>query len=328
MKILYLTDRLGVHDERFLAALRHAGHTATAASLGDDGRWVIADSGRVCDADDLLAVRHDVIQFGPLAIAAHARPFLGAGPVVAVCWGTEGFTLDDDPTRALLAMAAVVVCDCEAIEQRLVTLGARPSTVLRVAWGIDLDRFDRRPRLPAGPERRIVATRAWEPFYAHDVVLRALAAARDAGHTDLRLTLYGAGSVGADLRALAHALGLAGVVAFHEPVAEHALLDVLGSCSGWVNAAPCDGTSISLLQAIAAGADIVTTDVVCAREALGPVPARLFPAGDVAALAHALCSVSPPGVDAVATRWRWLEAFGDWRVNRKRYVAAVEACAR
>jgi glycosyltransferase involved in cell wall biosynthesis len=318
--VLYATDTYGIHDDRFVSALGAASHVVDVATRFSSENWLVA--GQVSTGDALARAGYDLVQLGPLALAPHAGPFLDRVPVMAICWGSEAFVLADDATRTLLASAAAVLCDCAAVGERLVDLGADRTRMTVFPWGIDLERFHPPAATSIGGWRTLVSTRSWEPFYAHDLTIRALRAARAAGADDLRLRLYGGGSEEGALRSLIEELDLAEMVDLLPPVEEGSLAEILGRATAWVNAAPSDGICISLLQAMACGADVLTTDVPCAREAVGPFPAAFFEPGDIDALASLMVAAERPVPRREARHW--LETYADWSRNSRIFVRAVE----
>lgn len=325
--VVYLKDRLGIHDRRFVDALREGGYTVTAATWRERDGWRFTDGG-VTTTLGLLDLGPDVLQVGPLPVAAQVVPLLGSVPTMAVCWGSDAYGPIGDDERAVLAGSAAVLCDCTHIGRRLIEHGADPARVVCFAWGIDLGLF----RRPPGHDLQhrgecFVTTRSLEPLYDNATVLRALSLAggRAAG---TRLRVYGDGSEKAELAALARELCVSERVDFLDPVAEDELADVFLGATAWINAARSDGTCISLLQALACGCGVVTTDLECAREAVGPASALFFPAGDAAALARQMETARPLSQEEYEDVRRWLAEFADWRENRLRYLEAVERLHR
>lgn len=323
-RLLYLKDRLGIHDERFLSALRAAGHLVRSAHL-DGKMW--NSEGRTASIEELLVDSPvpDAVQVGPLPLAGIVAEAISRHPLIAVCWGSDGFVALTPAERRALREASVVITDCSLIVERLVDAGAARERVHHFAWGIDLELFHPPESHTASFDtaKQFVATRALEPLYRYPVVLRALRTALDRG-LDCRLSIYGNGSEGEALRDLVARLDLGEHVAFFDPVPERDLAEVFREATAWVNAARTDGISISLLQALACGAGAVTTDLECAREAAGTAEVHFFPRDDDHALATALIEVDRPEREAAADTRGWLEHFADWKRNAERYVAAVE----
>lgn len=317
MRVLYVSDSFGIHDDRFTTALLDRGHEVTIA-VGTRGAWDI--DGRPSTTLDFSIA--SVVQVGPLPLLADIDPPPDV-PVVATCWGRDAFEPLAGKAQQILRSAATVICDCRVAAERLTDLGVDPQRIVSFPWGIDLTTFRPPVDRPADQEKRFVTTRAWTAFYRHELVLEAVAGLYARGEA-ITIDLYGSGPAEDALRRRTTELGLTAVVTFRPPVAERDLAKVLAEATAWVNAAPLDGVCISLLQAVACGCGVVTTDLACAREAAGPAEVGYFPTGDRAALLSLLASARRPDLAAVATGRRWLEAYADWAVNAVRYVDTVE----
>jgi glycosyltransferase involved in cell wall biosynthesis len=151
---------------------------------------------------------------------------------------------------------------------------------------VDLSHFRFRERRGLKPQ--LLSIRNLEPYYRVDVILRALALVRRR-RPDARLTVAGYGSEERRLRELADALHIADAVRFvgrTEPDRVPALFD---EHDLFVNASELDNQPVSILEAFAAGAPVVTTGA-------GDIPAmvahgergRLVPTDDPAGLANAV----------------------------------------
>lgn len=278
MRILYLRDYLTVHDHRFLRAIQSQGHVPVVVCLEADSR------GNPCRSGDLLGMHASVEQIAAIAAdksvdLVHAGPVHTVAcaaassippelPLVVVSWGRDVLHDCDDNSRyldqALVAIdrASVVLADCEAVKRRI--LEWRPGIgvpFVLFPWGVDLKRFDA-DALATGMEKRrvlgwttrpvFISTRSWEPIYGVDLLVAAFADLLPR-HSDARLILIGDGSqreriIGEiDRRGVAGSIHLAGAVREQDLPAWYAAADV------YVSSSRCDGSSVSLLEAMATG---------------------------------------------------------------------------
>jgi glycosyltransferase involved in cell wall biosynthesis len=88
----------------------------------------------------------------------------------------------------------------------------------------------------------------------------------------------------------------------------------------YLSCAPCDGTSVSLLEALAVGLPIIVTDHPGNRAWVQPgLNGWLWTAGDPRGFAIALvraCQLTPSEREAIRQRNRWLaEERADWDCN-------------
>ena len=312
LRVVQLAEDENVHHRRFAQALRDRGH---------DVRTVLPDV-------DLGSP--DVVLAGPLPDVAEAALRVTDAPLVAVSWGSD--LLRDVPadpklaerTGRALARAATVVVDSRAGERVAIALGAASDRVFRFPWGIDLDQH---PLLPI-PDRalRVVSLRSLVPEYRVDTLLRALALV-----PAITADIAGGGSEEERLRALSGDLGLTDRVRFHGRMAEDDIPGLLASAHLHVSTTPTDGSSISLLQALACGRPSIVVDNAANREWIEEGRTGwLVRAGDHEALAVRLRSVAddPSVLQPVAEAGRALAlAHADWRVNRELLWRAVETAA-
>jgi L-malate glycosyltransferase len=150
---------------------------------------------------------------------------------------------------------------------------------------IDVRRFCPGPSLPVP---QIVVARNLEPIYDNATALRAFALVR-ARHAKARLLLAGTGPEEAMLRALAATLGVADAVEFAGRLEREAMAARLRESAVSLNPSLVDNMPNSVLEAMASGVAVVSTNV-------GGVPyvveqgrsALLVPAGDASAMAEAI----------------------------------------
>ncbi len=152
---------------------------------------------------------------------------------------------------------------------------------------IDLSRFSPSPAgREAGPLHLVVA-RNLEPIYSNQTALQAFAEVR-ARHPQARLTIAGTGPDLAELQALATRLGVADAVRFAGRLDRDAMADLYRQADACLNPSLADNMPNSVLEALACGVPVVSTDV-------GGVPfivqdgvtALLVPPRDAPAMARA-----------------------------------------
>lgn len=312
LRVLVLAEAENVHHRRFVAALRDRGHHVEVRRPGSD------------------AGAPDVVLAGPLPHVAEIALATCDAPVVAVSWGSDLLRdVPADPTcaarvAAVLARADAVIVDSRAGERAALALGADPGALHRFPWGIDLSVHPVRP-LPEGP-LRIVSLRSLLPEYAVDTLVRALALA-----PGILADIAGDGPELPSLRALADGLGLAGRVRLVGRVAEAVVPRLLAGAHVHVSTAPTDGTSISLLQALATGRPSIVAENAANRELIeSGVTGWLVPAHDPSALAERLVAVSDEMAalgPMVAAARSVAVARADWERNRRMLWRAVETAA-
>ena len=150
---------------------------------------------------------------------------------------------------------------------------------------VDLSAFVYRERLPLRP--RLLSARSLEAHYGVDNTLRAFAVLRRR-RPDALLTVAGGGRELPHLKSLAAGLGVPGI-RFLGPVRPEAMPRVLDEADVFVNSSTVDNQPVSLLEAFAAGAPVVSTAAGgIARMVRDGENGRLVPAGDPVAMADAI----------------------------------------
>lgn len=157
---------------------------------------------------------------------------------------------------------------------------------------INLSRFS--PKLPSpdnASELHILVARNLEPIYDNTSALRAFRIVKDQ-LPNARLTIAGSGPERAALEDLARILNIDAAVHFTGRVDNECMPELYRSADVMINASLADNMPVSILEALASGVPIVSTDV-------GGVPflvengrtALLVPPGDPQAMAQALIQV-------------------------------------
>lgn len=165
---------------------------------------------------------------------------------------------------------------------------------------IDRNLFQPTPRSEAwdGDTREtfdLVITRNLEPIYGIDTAIRALAKVRETG-CPARLLIAGSGPSESDLRKLATDLGVGEAVNFVGRLDRAGVVSLYGSADAMVNPTNVDNMPNSVLEALACGLPVVSTDVggvpyILAHEETG----LLVPARAPEALAAAIIRLSRDG---------------------------------
>lgn len=167
---------------------------------------------------------------------------------------------------------------------------------------IDLARFRREAESVADGGLRLLVARNLESIYDNATALRAFALVREA-HPHATLTIAGSGPLRAELEALARDLGVAGAVRFTGRVDNSAMAQLYRDADIMLNPSLVDNMPNSVLEALASGVCVVSTDV-------GGVPylvedgrtALLVPPADPGRMAGAVLRLAAEPALAAALR--------------------------
>jgi glycosyltransferase involved in cell wall biosynthesis len=241
-------------------------------------------------------VKPDLIQAGPIQRCAFLVALSGFQPLISMSWGYDLIfdarrnALWRWATRYTLKCSAVMVGDSDIIRRLGVAYGMPNERIVTFPWGIDLHHFAPRPSAFSHQPStfNLLSTRGWEPIYGVDVIAQAFAlAARQ--RPELNLIMLGNGSQAARLRQIFLQAKVEDRVLFPGQVAHDDLPRYYSMADLYLSASHSDGTSISLLEAMACGRPVLVSDIPGNREWVQPgVNGWLFQDGDVSALTQAI----------------------------------------
>jgi len=197
--------------------------------------------------------------------------------------------------RMTLSRAAVVAVPSGFLRDVFARFGVATVIVPNV---VDLARFSPRATGSRPGSAHLVVTRNLEAIYDNATAVRALAIVRQQV-SDARLTIAGTGPELDALRALAGELGVAGAVAFVGRLERDAVAALYREADVALNPSTVDNMPNSVLEALASGVPVVSTDV-------GGVPhivrdgasALLVPPRDPQAMAAAVLRLLDDGAEA------------------------------
>ena len=233
--------------------------------------------------------------------------------------------------RRAFGRAALVNAVSDQLAELVRALGVPAEKLLVATPGVDTKTFDyREPEVGRSPVR-LLCTRTLAPVYDPGTILRACAILRGRG-VDFRLTFAAGGPMETSLRNEAIGAGLRDRIEFLGGFANAALPGLLHEHDIYVSAAAWDGTSISLLEAMACGTFPVVSRTPSNRAWLEEGrTALMFDCGNAEELAEALTrAAGDPDLrrTAAAANRRVVEERGDRYGNMLRLERAYEAIAR
>ncbi|MFH1023601.1 MAG: glycosyltransferase family 4 protein [Planctomycetota bacterium] len=227
----------------------------------------------------LDAIRPDILHAGWLQTSGLIAARSGFHPLMVMPWGSDVLLWPDrsflDRRKAVHALrhADLVQCDACHVRDRIRAIsGVSAEKILVFPWGVDLGRFS--PGAPAdslrirlGWREAVVAvvTRQLKPVYGHAHLLAAAAFLRESCPR-LRWLIIGEGRLGDSLREDVRRRGLVEMVHFAGRMEIDRVADALRESDMYVSSSLSDGTSLSLLEAMACGLPAVVTDLPAIRE--------------------------------------------------------------
>lgn len=250
----------------------------------------------------LHRLRPDLIHAGPVQNCGFFTALAGYKPLLLMSWGsdilanTHKNTLWQWVTKFTIRHADMIACDCLAVRDNIVKLAHYPADrIIVFPWGVDLNQFRPAPsqlglrdKLGWKGNKIVITTRSLEPIYGVEIFLEAAKEVIEKA-PDSRMLMLGSGSLEPKVRAfitqhnLQHAIYLAGRVPYDM------LPNYFNAADLYVSSSYSDGTSVSLLEAMACKVPVVVSDLPANREWVTPgVNGWLVSPGDARALSSAI----------------------------------------
>jgi glycosyltransferase involved in cell wall biosynthesis len=340
VKIATLSNASVGHTERWVEFFRGRGHEVGVWSLepgppglGTHALPVAPLPGALRYPLAVPALRAALRRFAPDLVDAHYVPnyglmgaLAGRRPLAVTAWGSDLLiagsrdALQRARARWVLARADLVLADADNLGAAARALGAPQERVRIVPWGVDLARFR------AGAAREpglLLSTRMHEPVYDLPTLFAGVAPVL-AVRPHTRLVVAGEGTLRQDLERLAGAALPPGRVTFTGRLTLDAMAGWLARADLVLSASRSDSTSVSLLEAMAAGALPVVSDIAGNREWVGEGDgARLFAPGDAAGVTRAVLAALDDPAWAATARAR-NRTVVEQRADRERNMGAIE----
>ena len=363
MRILYFTERDGPHDQRFLTALAGTEHQVftlrqkqcVPASItgitelawpGEQpnwSNWCGWEAGKAQFLKVLDDVQPELVHAGPVQGPALLAALADFHPLLTMSWGSDLLLRAKrspwmrQATQFTLDRTDIFLGDCQTVLDEAAAYRFSPSRMVRFPWGVDLNHFSPHQAESAGLEYRkslhwedhfiLLCNRTWSLIYGVDLLAKAFAAAVKE-NKNIRLLLVGDGPQSD----LIHQILDPVLECVHFPgwLSRQEILKAYGAADLFVSPSHCDGSSVSLLEALACGLPVLTSDIPSNREWVTPGKVGdLFRDGDAIALTKKLLNMAETStLKHMGEKSHQLaEERADWRKNFQILLGAYQmAC--
>lgn len=273
MKILYITDGFCTHDARFIDAIRDQGHEIFYYAQKEN-TFIPSDyieekklnvnfklEGERLDQIDLCHI-------GPLLPNTFSLLDKIKSPKLGVSWGSDVLMSlnnkghDTGEFKKNLMKVDAFLADCSAVKNKIEALigddSRRP--IYQFPWGVDVKRVaDNKLREKGHSKKKalgwqnkvvFISTRRWETMYGIEELIEAFSRYFEK-NADARLILASSGSLKPKILKDIEKKHLANKVFCPGEVDENIIPEWLHAGDVYVSASKCDGSSISLLEAMA-----------------------------------------------------------------------------
>jgi glycosyltransferase involved in cell wall biosynthesis len=361
MKIIYFSIDYCPHDHRFLSALSESEHQVYYVRLQRGLRetedrpvpenieivqW--AGGQKPFEWRDLpkltwdfrrviRKIKPDLIHAGPIQTCALIAVLSGFRPILTMSWG---FDLMKDvyrgrwwqfATRYTLKRSTYFTSDACVTRDKAVEFGMNPERTVVFPWGVDLEHFKPRTARRTSHDFTIFCNRSWEPNYGVDVLARAFVRVAQQ-RPDVSLMLLAGGSQAHIIRQILLSGGVDERVTFPGQISNTDLPRFYHMADLYVSPSHVDGSSVSLMEALACGLPCLVSDIPANKEWVrDDYNGWLFPDGDHNALAAQMLKAidGPKKLPAIGKNARaTAEEKADWPKNVEKLLEAYEKCQK
>jgi L-malate glycosyltransferase len=303
LKVLYFSRAYTTHDHRFLSFMINEGFEVYFLTLERDSspkedrflpenvKLLPRPNNKIGKINPIRFAMHlrkiirdiqpDIIHTGPIQTCAYITSLTNFHPYVAMSWGSD-LLIDANEnwvstykTKKSIRKADAFIGDCQAVLDTAKEFGIEESKTSIFPWGIDLDKFSpkqsRSLKTKFGWEENFifVHSRSWEPIYNVLNFVKGFISAYEK-NKNIRLFMLGNGSLSKNIKSLIYQANLQEVVYFAGQVSQEKLTEYYNSADVYVSASLSDGSSVSLMEALANGTPALVSDIPGNREWVTP----------------------------------------------------------
>lgn len=292
-------------------------------------------------------IKPDLIHAGPIQTCAFLAALSGFRPILAMSWGYD-LVMDANKsawmkwvTRYTLKRSAFFVSDANVSRHKAIEFGMKSERTAIFPWGTDIEQFrprkEERGKQPQDADHQsktgtptwitLFCNRTWEPIYGVDVLARAFVKAARA-NSEMNLILLGGGSQGTQIRQILMNGGVLERVHFGGQVAQADLPRWYHMADLYISPSHVDGSSVSLMEALASGLPCLVSDIPGNREWIDDgVNGWLFHDGDVDDLAEKILYATKNRgsfTEVGEAARRTAEQKADWNKNFGKLLEAYD----
>ena len=227
----------------------------------------------------IRALHPDIVHVHYVAGYGILGAMTGFHPLFVTLWGSDIYRY---PQRSgirklsvihTLKKADLITGDSHDILKAACRLGGSPSRCRLIQWGVETERFRgldktrerERLSLPAGATLLLYTRGFGDALYRPRDILEAAVEILER-HPSTRFVFLGDGPLRGATEERARSLGIAGSVIFTGTVPHDEIPSYLAAADAYVAVPESDATSVSMLEAMAAGLPIIASDLPSNRE--------------------------------------------------------------
>lgn len=320
MKVLYISSNGGIHDFRFLKKLSadhdvlflHYAANEIIPEIDRLENLEIISKKAAFRSFPLLSERGhlkkiirefkpDIIHSGYVWQVGILAALSDFHPHLSMAWGSDILTEPDKSfiikklVKRVMRTCDHVQCDAEFVKQKIISDYLLPEEKITVfPWGIDLGQFTKTDRKTAREKLNIesnkfviIFNRYLEEIYGVNDLLQGYRKFSE-GKEDVLLLMLSDGMLKNNVLKFITGNGLEEKVTIIGRVTNNELPAFLNAADIYVSPSLSDGTSLSLLEAMACGTGLVVTDVPAIKEWVGEQNGLMVRKGNPGEIAEAM----------------------------------------
>lgn len=293
MKIAYLSAGISVHDRRYLSKMLERGYKPYLISFWNSEvnfsmegiefyhyrPQFLSKIKKIIFLKKLLKkIQPDIVHTGFLQTHGFIGAFVKDFPLLSMPWGSDILILPQKSfyyklvAKFVLKNADMITCDCELVKRKIIEMSGYDSEkIIVIPCGTDLNIFhpkdstNMRQELGWKNNRLLIMTRQFEPVYGIECFINALPCIIE-NFPEVRVILVGNGSLEMEIKQQIDNLKLKDYVYFTGFVDVNTMAEYLNAADIYVSTSLSDGTSVSLLEAMACQLPVVVSDTPANRE--------------------------------------------------------------
>ncbi|MDO9087417.1 MAG: glycosyltransferase [Anaerolineaceae bacterium] len=326
-RVLYFSRNFSTHDIRFLTSLADTEYDVYFLRLENQKSNLRVDvlpskikvlpplnknqeftflniPGNAIDLRNIIKqITPDIIHAGPIQSCGFLAALAGFSPLVTMSWGSD-ILVDSERniflkwiTKYTLKKTAILIGDCEAVKNKVIQFNFSENRIVLFPWGIDLQKYqpgkneEYRKKLGWLDKFVLLSLRSWERIYGVDIVVNGFIEAIKS-EPDLRLILLGNGSQTEIIKSIIKEAGLSDRVFFGGVVDQNDLPGYYQASDLYISASYSDGSSVSLMEALACGIPVLVSDIPGNKEWIETDKnGWMFQSGDYLSLANSIIKI-------------------------------------
>ncbi len=286
MRICFISTGTFSHIDPYLEYFRQAGHDVHFVCLSPGpernvatyntgiGNTYSRTQGKWKYLLSMLRARKLIRKIKPDIIHAHYATsggltalVSGFHPAVVTVHGSDLINSVKSPVWRFLLKKIFNYADCvnvvsQELENIALSLGINKEKIEVLTHGIDTNKFSftEKPKLVKNSVLKMICTRRFESVFDHITILNALTILKEES-VNFKMTFAGDGSLLGQTKEYVRNSELNDNVVFINRIENDKLPDVLSQNDIYLSASKWDGTSLSLLEAMASGLFPIVSDI-------------------------------------------------------------------